>query len=46
MNDGANYVLPEVRRCMGYEKLGSVEIRLLDLESFISSVMEFKPDTI
>lgn len=46
MNDGANYVLPEVRKCMGYEKLGSVEIRLLDLDSFISSVMEFKPDTI
>jgi hypothetical protein len=46
MNGVANYVLPEVKRCMGYEKLGSVEIRLLDLDSFISYAKKFKPDNI
>ena len=46
MNGDVNYILPEVKRCVGYEKLGCAEIRLPDMDSFISSAMEFKPDTI
>ncbi len=46
MNNDGDYKLPEVRDCMGYENLGSVEIRLSDLDSFVSYATEWKVDTI
>ena len=46
MTDDAAYKIPEVKECMGYETLGSIEIRLSDLDSFIEYAKEFKIDTI
>jgi len=46
MNNNVGYALPEVRRCMGYEKLGCAEIRLPDPDSFISRAKKLRPDTI
>ena len=46
MSDNGDYRLPEVRDCMGYENLGCVEVRLSDLDSFVSYAKECKVDTI
>ncbi len=46
MTDNTAYEIPEVKDCMGYETLGSIEIRLGDLDSFIEYTNKCKPETI
>lgn len=46
MTVDTGYKLPEVKDCMGYENLGSVEIRMSTLDSFIEYAKEYQVDTI
>ncbi len=46
MTDSAAYKIPEVEECLGYEKLGSTEIRLETLDAFIECAENYKIEKI
>ena len=46
MTDSAAYKIPEVKECVGYEKLGSTEIRLENLDAFIECAKYYKIEKI
>lgn len=46
MTNNEAYKIPEVIECVGYESLGSTEIRLDGLDSFIENAKDYKIDKI